>query len=189
MDKPPKTFTAKVWPCVFPEPASSVDERVDVRWKETFRSRTPFGDLRNMFRRHHCRTLNPYGSDTCPYAPDRCAAAFEDAVRVTCDNHPKVPVGYFIRVAKTMAAIRADAKPLPRDIRGRMNVLPESEAQNFSESHADQPEGDPGSLEPGRGDVHRPGRRPVAVGDVFASLGIQPPERRGQADAGEEGTE
>lgn len=183
-----RTITSLRWECCFPQPADQVDQNVDKLWKSAFGGRTPFGDLRNMFRRHHCRTLNPYGGDTCPYARDQCALAFEDAVRVTCDAQPKVPVGYFIRVAKTIAAVRADAKPLTRD-RGRMDVQPRTGAAEILETDADSRRSAESGLAEGSGEVRSPRGGPVAIGDLFRSLGIQPPQGRRQADAGEEGTE
>jgi hypothetical protein len=87
-----------------------IDAKVDKLWKDGFGVvRVPFGDLRNMFRRHHCRTINPYGdSERCPYDKKECAYAFLEAVQLTVNARPRVPVGYFIRVAKSTAAIRAD---------------------------------------------------------------------------------
>lgn len=186
-DRKQRTPTSRRWECVFPHPASElVDERVDKRWKSTFGGRTPFGDLRNQFRRKHCRTLNPYGSETCPYSRDVCALAFEDAVRVTCDARPGVPMGYFMKVAKTLGAIRADAKPLARD---RMNVLVESAPPNFSENHADPAARPPDGLETGPREVPGTPAGPVSIGDLFGSLGIQPRQGSEPADAGKKGTE
>lgn len=152
-------------------------------WKSTFGvSRTPFGDLRNQFRRQHCRTINPYGSEGCPYNTDTCALAFMDAVRVTCDARPKVPVGYFRKVAKTMGAIRADSKPLARE-RGRIFVLVGDEDEPNPRA------GRPEHLETGPGEVRSPAARPVAIGDLFRQIRVEPRQGSGQADAGEEGTE
>lgn len=157
-------------------------------WRTTFKVKTPFGDLRNQFRRQHCRTLNPYGSDTCPYDRDVCALAFMDAVRVTCDAKPKVPVGYFRKVAKTMGAIRADSKPLARTQRGRMIVLTESGAADFSESHADQGGSPAGGLGPAGGEVPRRDTGPISIGELFGQIGVQPRsdvERTGPEQEGE----
>lgn len=86
-----------------------IDYKVDGLWKAGLGGKTPFGDLRNMFRRHHCRTLNPYGdSERCPFEKKECALAFLEAVQLTVNARPHTPVGYFIRVAKSTAAIRAD---------------------------------------------------------------------------------
>lgn len=184
-DRKQRTPTARRWECVFPHPASElVDARVDKLWKAAFGGRTPFGDLRNQFRRQHCRTLNPYGSDTCPYARENCALAFEDAVRVTADARPRVPVGYFMKVAKTIGAIRADSKPLARD---RMNVLGEPTPPNFSESHADQP-GSPGrSPEKAGGSMPSQDSGPVGIGELLRQIGIQPRQGSKSSDDREEG--
>jgi hypothetical protein len=183
-----RTPTSRHWECVFPQPASEMtDGAVDEMWKAAFKvKRVPFGDLRNQFRRQHCRTLNPYGSESCPYAKDVCALAFMDAVRVTCDAKPKVPVGYFRKVAKTMAAIRADGKPLTRE-RGRMYVLVEDGAANISESHADQRGSPQPGLEEGEGDVPRPPTGPIAIGDLLRQIGVQPRPTVERTGSGEEG--
>ena len=182
-----RTPTSLRWQCVFPQPASEmVDSAVDEMWKAAFHKRTPFGDLRNQFRRQHCRTLNPYGSETCPYAMEVCALAFMDAVRVTCDAKPTVPVGYFRKVAKTMAAIRADGAPLARN-RGRINVLVEHEAAEFSESHADQRGSSETGLEEEKGRASPP-TGPISIGDVLRQIGVQPRpdvERTGPGQEGE----
>ena len=175
------------WECCFPQPATEmVDAKVNEMWHESFRKRTPFGDLRNQFRRQHCRTLNPYGSETCPYAIEVCTLAFMDAVRVTCDAKPSVPVGYFRKVAKTMAAIRADGAPLARN-RGRINVLVEPEAAEFSESHADQRPSPGDSLEE-RQRVRGLDTGPVSIGDVLRQIRVQSRpdvERTGPEQEGE----
>lgn len=98
--------------CVFHKgfTTESIDPEVDKLWKIVIGGRTPFGDLRNTFRRHHCRVLNPYGdSENCPYSEMECAYAFRDSVEITLRARPKKPVGYFLRVTRRMAAERADA--------------------------------------------------------------------------------
>lgn len=110
-----RTPRRKLAECVFRKGfvTEQVDPLVDEMWRMTVGGKTPFGDLRNMFRRHHCRTLNPYGdSENCPYDEKDCARAFYVAVRETCRAHRShkllAPVGYFIRVAKSSGARRAD---------------------------------------------------------------------------------
>ena len=106
------TRQKKMAECVFKRGfvTDSIDPQVDKVWKGGLMvARVPFGDLRNMWRRHHCRVLNPYGdSERCPYEPRDCALAFLDAIRVTVNARPRVPVGYFIKVAKGSGARRAD---------------------------------------------------------------------------------
>lgn len=86
-----------------------IDKKVDELWKLGIGGKTPFGDLRNMWRRHHCRLLNPYGdSDRCPFDKKECAYAFLEAVQQTVHARPHTPVGYFIKVARSSGAVRAD---------------------------------------------------------------------------------
>lgn len=163
--------------CVFHDHLTdSVDETVDRMWTSAFPGgKTPFGDLRNMFRRHHCRTLNPYGSsENCPFEAPDCAAAFLEDVRVTVNARPRVPVGYFIRVTKSHAARRADEAVERRAYAASMRrtgVLsengPERETNPPPPQAATQPPADEGrvggAVSPG-GFAGRPGRHPDGRG-------------------------
>lgn len=152
-----------------------IDPIVDDLWKHALKVKTPFGDLRNMWRRHHCRTLNPYGdSDTnCPFDQEECAKAFLSAVLITTEARPTVPMGYFIKVARSRAAVRADLAVEKRaraaSLR-RTSVLSAHEAISDHPQAAAQPDAQPGSVatpprpggEAGRED--RLGVRPQAAG-------------------------
>jgi hypothetical protein len=77
--------------------------------------KTPFGAFQKAFRAEHCGTLNPYGSDTCPYPRDDCALAYyADAVK-TLETARTSRIGLFRKITRTHAAIRADDKPLARE--------------------------------------------------------------------------
>ena len=125
------TRQRKLAECVFHAGfvVTTIDPQVDKMWKARIGGKTPFGDLRNMWRRHHCRTLNPFGdSERCPYPEEECAKTFLEAVVRTVNARPRVPVGYFIKVAKTMGAVRADEAVDKRAATARLrrtNVQPE----------------------------------------------------------------
>lgn len=174
-EKQPSIVTRR-WPCIFSEPLirEQVDPRVAAQWQAVFGKRAPFGDLRNSWRRHHCRTLNPYGSETCPYAVRDCALAFYAATKVVTGRIPPPdrPGGFFIKVAKGMGAARADNKPLARD------RTMEHAAQGPSQPGAPATRVDPGSW------VRGPEDRPFTIGDVLGSLNLRP--REGSADDGKE---
>jgi hypothetical protein len=195
MTRPAKpSTTTKRWPCIFREQIvrDQFDPQIARDWDRTYPgTHAPFGDMRNMWRRHHCRTLNPYGSESCPYAPVQCARAFYDSVKTVSQTHRSSPVGYLIKVAKTSAAIRADNKPLARD---RMSDNEASPAQ------AARPQGPSDSatadVRPHAGPIVRgPEDRPVSIADVLRSLDPRPREgqaqdRRPHREAeGTEGTE
>jgi hypothetical protein len=159
------TKQTKVAECVFRKGfvTEVIDQKVNDLWRSGFGVvRVPFGDLRNMFRRHHCRTINPYGdSDRCPFDKKECAYAFLDAVRLTVNARPRVPVGYFIRVAKSTAAIRADEAVERRAAAARLrrtdvNLSPAPDALPTSPAAA------PGDVPRGVGsppsESHRPRR-------------------------------
>lgn len=181
-----RSRTSRNWECAFAQDSiKTVDSQVDSLWRSTFGvGRTPFGDLRNQFRRQHCRTLNPYGSDTCPYPRDACARAFLRSVQLTCNAKPRSPVGYFIKVAKTTGAIRADEKPNrstkvltsqipPANV--RTDVSPEASDENRT-GRLGQPS--PPLTEAGPG-LRRSDVGPVGIGDVFRSLDLRPRQREG----------
>lgn len=161
------------WPCFFREPwvHDHVDPFVRDRWLAAFDQRAPFGDLRNQWRRQHCRTLNPYGSDHCRAREAECAKAFCDAVALTARHHPDRAVGYFRKVAKTEAAKRADIL-LTRQTASDslthhegLNVQRPSQQGDLSESHGEGPR------------VPSTTSGPVSIGDVFRSLDLGPRER------------
>lgn len=191
-----RTPIATRWECGFSTKSiHSVDETVDKLWKQRIGGRVPFGDLRNQFRRHHCRTLNPYGSDTCPYAREACVQAFLDTVRKTVAANPKVPVGYFIRVARTTAAIRADEKPLARDrstngltgnqpaarVRTDVSIEASEEVREGRLGQSVQTSSTEGQR------MRRTTAGPVGIGDVFRSLDLRP--RQSSSDEGKESAE
>lgn len=158
-------------PCVFS--TEFVREQVDPRVKEAFAAhgrKAPFGDLRQQWRRQHCQTLNPYSSDFCPYPAEDCALAFLAAVERSADKAS--PVGYFRKIARSMALDRADHKPLERE-RG---TTPRSGHASPLEIHPEEGQGLRGA-----------DRGPQSVGDLLRSLDLGPRQR--QADDGKAGTE
>ena len=192
--KKPSPLATK-WPCLFSTKfAKPVDEVVDNRWTTAFGGRTPFGDLRQQWRRQHCRTLNPYGSDTCPYPMQSCADAFLDAVSITSRARPKIPVGYFRTVAKMEAARRADEKPLNRGLTSpnwhdkfiRTGVPNEEPKTQGSGDAGPQREGTESRHTDSRW-VRSPLSRPVSIADVLGQTDPRPHPR--SPHDGEEGTE
>lgn len=182
--------TARKWECFLSTTLpKAVDPEVNTLWKTTFGKRTPFGDLRNQWRRQHCRTLNPYGSDSCPYPLQDCAVSFLIAVDATCRAKPASPVGYFRAVAKSLAAQRADQKPVRplTDSVMRGNIIrtgvPDEEPQA-------QRSGDPGDTSEGtesRQGLRRPQAGPISIGEVLGQINLRPHQR--ESPPREEGTE
>lgn len=189
-----RTPTSRKWPCQFSTKWTPVsDLAVDEMWKAEFGGKTPFGDLRNQWRREHCRTLNPYGSESCPYAPDICLGEFVHAVQRTVDAHPRVPVGYFRKVARSSAARRADEKPLARDstkvLTGQTEQARVGTDVSNTEAERERRLGGPSPTTTAeRQGVRSPASGPVSIGEVLRSLDLRsrPPELR---DEGKEGTE
>jgi hypothetical protein len=157
--------------CVFS--TEFVRTQVDPRVLEAFEAcgkRPKFGDLRQQWRRQHCAVLNPYSSSTCPYAPEDCALAFLTACQRSADKAS--PVGYFRKIARSMALDRAENKPLER----------ERERPGNARAAPIHPEA--GS------DVRSPQTGPTRIGALLGSLNLGPyprPERDGRGEAeGEE---
>lgn len=117
---------SKTHPCVFRGEfvRTQVDPRVQRLWKERWSVGAPFGELRRLFRERHCRTLNPYGSESCPYPEHSCALAFYQAVEVSVD-FSKNSLGYFRAVCLSGGAKRADEKPLARELGGAGGSRPD----------------------------------------------------------------
>jgi hypothetical protein len=148
------------WPCVFSHPflREQVDPRVQKQWKEHYHQTAPFGDLRRQWREQHCRTLNPYGSEGCPYRPQDCAIAFYRAVAHVCRESSTNPRGLFRIIARNSALDRADTKLLARD-RVRTDVLARP-----GDDRADGLPSDEGRT------MSRSAARPVHIRDVLRSL-------------------
>lgn len=101
-------------PCIFAKGVTrgAIDDHVAGLWLESFGDQpVPFGDLRLSFKRFHCGTVNPMGGE-CPFVPQDCARAFLGAVKEVCIQNDITPIrnprGYFVRVAKSTGAMRAD---------------------------------------------------------------------------------
>lgn len=168
------------WPCIFGSAYTKeqIDPTIQSVWKAKFGKGAPFGALRQMWRQEHCSRLNPYGSDTCPYAQRDCAeelrATAEEAIALSHTN----PRGLFRSLARTRAIVRADNKPLPRNsVTMRTDVTPQGPS-------------DPGAANPnpeeGRG-LRRPAGGLTAVGDLLRAL--DPGARQKRTEDGKEGTE
>lgn len=100
------------YPCIFMGPeVRSTDDVIQDAWKARFGVGAPFGSLRKEWRREHCRTINPYGSDGCPFERADCIAAFREAVLESLLTKVIDPRVYFIAVAKTRGMQRAENKP------------------------------------------------------------------------------
>jgi len=102
------------WPCIFRHPI--IRESVNPRLHR-IDPKTPYAAFQKVFRSEHCATLNPYGSENCPYSKEDCALAYyRDASRTLATANPKTRIGYFRKVTRSSAAARADDKPLARAI-------------------------------------------------------------------------
>jgi hypothetical protein len=114
--------TRATWPCVFDSDfvREQVDPRILTAWEAQRSDKPKWGDLRTTFRREHCQTINPYGSETCPFRAEDCAIAFLKGV--TASLGARNAHGYFIRVARSMAAARADEGVRMRAEKARMRT-------------------------------------------------------------------
>jgi hypothetical protein len=158
--------------CCFKEQFTKeqVDPRVKQKWEDAYGRRAPFGNLRQMWVRQHCRIVAPY--DDCPYDKQDCALAFLTCVELVTEIHRTSPTGYFRAAARTLALKRADEKPLARS----STVVQEGPRH---------PRDADGHLQARQG-MRRDTHRPIAIGDVLGSFDFGPREDRG-AD-GKEGT-
>jgi len=113
----PKTRRPSRYPCIFRGRfiRDQVDPRVKELWERTTGRPAPFGRLRLTFQKGHCRLINPYGSESCPYREEECAMAFLGAVQNSLLPWVEDPAAYFVKVARSTGIERADNKPLARE--------------------------------------------------------------------------
>lgn len=100
--------TSREWPCIFKMPIATerLDPAIKKLWESRRSDRPKWGDLRTQFRQKHCRLVNPWGSETCPFKDFECALAFYTAVEQSLDA--RNPYAYFMAVARSTGAARAD---------------------------------------------------------------------------------
>lgn len=181
----PSTVRPQAWTCIFVDGLSKeADDQVQREWKETRGEGAPFGSLRKSFREQHCATLNPYGSDQCPYPPTACVLAFLVSVqRSLSAEDPRV---YFRVVTKSLATQRADTKPLSRDSephRTQASYFPDvtrdvaagSDARRSGDLGGDgETDRIPLVAEAAEGHLHRRIARPVHVSAVLGIPASRP---------------
>lgn len=144
------------WPCVV---GSHRREAVEIMAGYLPPGR--FGPFIRAWRIYHCQTVNPYGSDGCPYPASSCLAAFREAIEAA--SQAAKPIPYFVRYAHQSGLNRAED-------RGR-------HARN-------QPNPSPG---PGTGSgLRRTGSGLQSIGALFWGTDARP--REVSADDGKEGT-
>lgn len=196
MKSTPKVKRPSRWPCIFRGRfiREQVDPRVKTLWERTTGRPAPFGRLRLTFQKEHCRSINPYGSESCPYREDECAMAFLSAVQNSLLPWIEDPAAYFVKVARSAGIERADNKPLARE---KHREEGPSHAGDLRGGHAS---GRRRGVAPVRG-VHpsqgvvpqvldeedhlrRARTRPNAIGDLLGSLNLGP--RPGPANDGKE---
>jgi len=169
-------------PCVFKNPII----RKEINPKlHAVDPETPYAAFQKIFRSEHCATLNPYGSESCPYPPEQCAAAYyQDAVRTMVAARRKTRIGYFRKVTRTSASIRADAKPLARDTRTDGH----ERAEGLRAGPGAGPVDDLPKRSPGDGGLYRPIGRPERIGSLFGANDVRPRVAARGGDEGEAAT-
>lgn len=108
------------WPCVFrrPEIRQDVNPRLQRAYRESIKpgADPPYGALQGLWRREHCREINPYGSDTCPYEARDCILAYyKTAMDAIEQPGVRSVTGLFRILAHRRGLDRAENKPLARD--------------------------------------------------------------------------
>lgn len=176
--------------CIFSEPGMREQRDLIQRlWRSRFGKSAPFGYFTKTWRERHCATLNPYGSEDCPYAKAECMTAFGLAA-MDASNWLD-PKGRFYHSVRASAAMRADNKPLSRD---RMRTDgPQGPGDSRGSIPRHQPRPDPGlgggaesrtrdesdQLAPTSGsrDMRRSGRGLVPMDEVLRSLDLGPHQK------------
>lgn len=201
--RPPRyTRTSTEWPCIFKDPIATerLDPSIKKLWESRRGDRPKWGDLRTTFRRDHCRTVNPWGSETCPFKVEECALAFYRSIEQSLNA--RNPYGYFTRVCRSSGAARAD---LGVELRARMRTDVTHEGAMGRAETDRLRAGPPDGLRAGEGpgpdehvvrgvDLPDPARglrglaaRPAPLGDVLRSLDLGSRPRPGPDGAPDEG--
>lgn len=121
--RPPRySNTSGLWPCVFNDDfvRDQIDPRIKTEWEARRDDKPKWGDLRTTFRKEHCRRINPWGSESCPFKPEDCALAFLQGVQRSLVA--RNPHGYFVQVARSGGAARADEGVALKAERARMRT-------------------------------------------------------------------
>ena len=105
-------MTNQKWPCIFS--TNFTKDEVNKRLYQRY-PKFNFNAFTRAWRWEHCATLNPYGSDSCPYEARDCALAYMITAQRAMDGATRSEVGYFKLLARKSATQRADDKPLARD--------------------------------------------------------------------------
>ena len=108
------------WPCIFkrPEIRADVNPRLKRAYQEYVKpgKYPPYAALQGLWRKEHCQTINPYGSDSCPFEARDCVLAYYQASMKAIEEPGvrSVP-GLFRILAKRCGIERADNRPLALD--------------------------------------------------------------------------
>ena len=181
MKPTPRRNAAARYPCIFRGAfiREQVDPRVKELWERTTGSKAPFGRLRMNFQRQHCATINPYGSEDCPYREEECAMAFLSTVQNVLLPWITDPAAYFVKVAKSTGIERADNKPLARE---RHREEGSSDRRRADAGHAPGHPRDAGGESADEARLHSARRRPESIGTLLGSLDLG--ARQGPAQDG-----
>lgn len=170
-----KKKLADTWPCVFR--GSFIKEQVNPRLYDQDR-KTPFGGFERAWRQLHCGTINPYGSESCPYAEADCALAYfktaQDALEAKTSR-----VGLFRVLAQKRGWHRAENKPLAREAydkyggqQGRAGDLRGGPGAGSADGLAEPGRRGPaGVAGDGAVGVRRTSHRPQSIGDLLRGDG------------------
>lgn len=108
------------WPCIFRRP--EIRQDVNPRLQRAYRAHIkpdghpPYSALQGLWRKEHCRTINPYGSESCPYEPRDCVLAYYQAsMKAMEEPGVRSVTGFFRVLAKRYGLERSDNRPLARD--------------------------------------------------------------------------
>ena len=188
------------WPCIFT--AEFTKEQVNPRLQEIG---APFGAFTRAWRWEHCATINPYGSDSCPYETEDCALAYLKTSQDAVADATVSVVGYFKILAKRRALDRVDNKPLARDNRrtyGLSTKVGATDLRTGAGTRSGDDVGQPRLRQPDLQPTKSPGvagqqsvgmrsaaHRFQSLGDLLGSDGAGSHPRAPRGDEGKESTD
>lgn len=163
--------------------------------------KVPLGAFTRLWRSEHCATINPYGSEGCPYAPEDCSMAFLQAGTLALEAK-KSKIGLFKAIARKWGLDRAENKPLAREeydrtygqqegtrgLRGSPRARPADDLAGVQPPPVEPRYGGlPGMARDGALGLRRPTHRLQSMGDLLRGDGAGPRTRAYRGNEVEEG--
>jgi len=184
---------AKKFECLFRRNEllfQTVNPAIQAAWTDSGRpGYYPFSAAQKVWREEHCATINPYGSDGCPFDKAECTYAYAREARSSITQDPANFVGLFRTAAKRSGLDRAENKPRMRT-HGHADGTPGVRDHPRAGSLDDLEETPHQLLRRVADEAERGLRRaaPRSVGSMFGEIDLRPRPSTQRRNEGQEST-